>query len=157
MKKTTAYWRSISHGTMRNEDLITRFADELEYYAINNGNNDDLKFIEELDKRMLDDEGEYIEEYWDNEEASLDLESLFERLDAYSPAYGYFGSHHGDGSDYGFWLSEDFENNFDGLKVSDTSEIKNNYTGEVLEINDHGNMTLYYSKKGKLTEIWSIV
>ena len=46
---------------------------------------------------------------------------------------------------------------FDGLKVSDTGDVPADYSGEVLHINDHGNMTLYSAERGKLTEIWSIV
>jgi hypothetical protein len=158
MKKTIrSDFGSIRSGTMLNEDLIPCFADELEYWAKKNNNTDDLKFIEELEERMLDDDGEYIEEYWDSEEASLDLESLFDRLNEYAPEYGYFGAHPGDGSDYGFWLSENFEYDFEGLKVDDTSEVPKGYNGEVLHVNDHGNMTLYQAKRGKLTEVWGLV
>jgi len=61
------------------------------------------------------------------------------------------------GSYYGFWLSESFEADFDGLKVSDTSEVPADYSGEVLHVNDHGNATLYAASAGALTEIWSVV
>lgn len=74
-----------------------------------------------------------------------------------SMPYFYFGSHVDDGSDFGFWLSEFMIEEFEGLKVEDTSQVSDSYTGEVLHVNDHGNITLYNAKKGKLTEVWSLV
>jgi len=53
-------------------------------------------------------------------------------------------------------LSEEFEDDFDGLKVDDLSEVADDYTGEVLHVNDHGNCTLYASESGELKEIWAI-
>jgi len=83
---------------------------------------------------------------------------LFYSLNEYAAPYFYFGSHPGDGSDYGFWLSEDMENEFDGLKVEDLSEVPKDYAGEVIVINDHGNMSLYHkARTQKPREIWAVV
>jgi hypothetical protein len=82
---------------------------------------------------------------------------LFDALDAYAPAYFYFGAHPGDGADYGFWLSESFPDDFDGLKVSDTADVPKGHTGEVLHANDHGNMTLYAYSRGRGRELWAVV
>ncbi len=46
---------------------------------------------------------------------------------------------------------------FEGLAVGDLSEVSENYRGEVLHINDHGNVTLYYREGGILDEISSMV
>ena len=46
---------------------------------------------------------------------------------------------------------------FDGLVVSDTSEVPEDYCGAVLHINDHGNTTLYSAVDGILDEVGSIV
>lgn len=47
---------------------------------------------------------------------------------------------------------------FDGLVVSDTSEVPADYDGEVLHINDHGNATLYVADgEGNLKEIAAVV
>lgn len=54
-------------------------------------------------------------------------------------------------------VSESWEDDFDGLKVSDLSEVPKDYRGEVAVVNDHGNVTLYVKSARKLTEIWSIV
>ena len=44
---------------------------------------------------------------WQSEDTSFFLDELFETLDSYAPAGYYFGAHPGDGSDYGFWKTED--------------------------------------------------
>lgn len=95
--------------------------------------------------------------YWDDEVSDFDLEELFNILDAHSLPYFSFGSHEGDGADYGWWLSSSFEEDFDGLKVSDTSEVPTGYAGEVLHVNDHGNITLYVYSRGRGREVWAVV
>ncbi len=48
----------------------------------------------------------------------------------------------GDGACYGFWICEDVQElvkESDGLVVSDLSEVPDEFNGEVLHINDHGN------------------
>lgn len=45
-------------------------------------------------------------EYWDSEDATYFLDSLFDTLNQYAPEGYYFGAHPGDGSDYGFWSNE---------------------------------------------------
>jgi hypothetical protein len=46
---------------------------------------------------------------------------------------------------------------FEGLVVSDTSEVPEDYSGAVLHINDHGNATLYSAEDGELEEIDAVV
>jgi hypothetical protein len=140
---------SVSHATMRHEDLIPSFLWELEHQTPTKRAH--LKLAREIRKRMDADD------YFESEDSDFDLEALFDALDAYAPAYFYFGSHPGDGADYGYWLSDSFQEDFDGLKVSDTSEIPRGYSGEVLHVNDHGNMTLYKYARGRSTELWAIV
>ena len=148
MTKQKAQFGSISHGTMRVEDLIPDFAYE-------------LRRLRGSLPRDLANDIRKCESAWVNDEAyeSEDevLESLFDELNNYAPPYAYFGAHPGDGSDYGFWLSESMQEDFDGLQVSDTGEVPRDYKGEVLHINDHGNMSLYAAVNGKLREVWSVV
>lgn len=99
----------------------------------------------------------YAEAYCSNKPAANVLESLFDALQTFAPPYAYFGAHEGDGSDYGYWLDSSFADEFDGLKVDDLSEVPDDYEGEVLEVNDHGNMTLYVSSNGTYKEIWGVV
>ena len=136
---------TLIHGTMRNEDLLTAFADELE---------------------RLDASGKhaaYINDARDwrgrgYEFANDVLERLFDALDGYAPPYCYFGAHAGDGSDYGFWpdvesLEADAREGDFVVKVGAGSERPDGFD-YVMEVNDHGNVTLY-GRGGK--EIWSVV
>ena len=147
---------SISHATMRNEDLIPCFRDELEALLSRQSKRFKRKeyraVIREADKIIKSED-------WDSEDAGYTLEALFEALEAFAPPYAYFGAHEGDGSDYGFWLGDWFTHGeFDGLKVSSLSDIPKGYRGEVLEINDHGNMTLgYVNSRGDFKTIWAVV
>lgn len=90
------------------------------------------------------------------------LDSLIQHLNEYAPAYCYFGAHEGDGSDFGFWvdhfaIEEDIESG-ELLSVSDLSEIPANHVGDVLLVNDHGNMSLHFiGKDDVLRERWAVV
>jgi len=143
---------SVSHGTMRPEDLIPRFLDVLK------------ELDEPAHRKIVSIYGDIIDTLGDNDATSDPeqddecLTACFDALDRCCPPYFYFGSHQGDGSDYGFWLSEESLEDFDGLKVSDTSDVPEDYQGEVLHVNDHGNCTLYTADgKGNLSEVWAIV
>lgn len=143
---------SVYCATMRNEDLIPSFVYELETrIRQRTARKGHSALVREINARM--EAGEYLE----SEDADEDLQVLFDALDEYSAPYFYFGAHPGDGSDYGYWLSEGFEDDFDGLKVSDTSEIPAKYRGEVLHVNDHGNCTLYVKTARTLREVWAVV
>ncbi len=145
---------SISTATMRTADLIPAFVDELEYHAKRNKNKSHLAIVKAINRKI----NKLGDSYYKTDDADFDLnETLFDALNEYALPYFYFGAHPGDGSDYGFWLTEDLEEVFDGLKANDLSKVPDDYKGEVLDINDHGNMTLYLADKGKLTEVWAVV
>ena len=93
---------SISTGTMRYHDLIPVFAGELERL------DNEGKYVGLIDRcNALTDE-DYESNDIDTIEEIGDLsENLFDALDSFAPPYAYFGSHEGDGSDYGFWISWD--------------------------------------------------
>lgn len=148
---------SVSHATMRPEDLIPAFIAELRWQKP--CKREHRKLCREIEQRMLKENGtgEDDEAYFESEDASFDLESLFDALDSYTMPYFYFGAHPGDGSDYGYWLTDDFEHCFDGLKVSDLADVPKGYTGELLLVNDHGNITLYNVSRGRRHEVWSLV
>lgn len=142
---------SISSGTMREEDLIPAFLSELQ--SQKPCKQAHKKLIREIEARM-ESENYYESE---DEDSTFDLEALFDALNEYAPPYFYFGAHPGDGADYGYWLTEGFVEEFDGLKVNDTSEVPKGYRGEVLHVNDHGNVTLYVANRLGLHEVWGIV
>ena len=147
--KTTYPMGSVSSGTMRAEDLIPEFLSELRSHRpLSRAHR---AVAREIEKRMSK------RGYFAGEDADYDLQELFEVLDTYAGPYFYFGAHPGDGSDYGYWLSEMFDQDFEGLKVDDLAAVPADYQGELAVINDHGNVTLYNRRRGRLTEIWSVV
>lgn len=149
---------SVSHGTMRTEDLIPTFLDVL---------------------KKLDKENEFarlrvtaencIECGADDNKAVEIMVELIDTLNNFAPPYFYFGANPGDGSDYGFWLQEDWQERAkedDVLFVSDLSEVPDRFPfgGLVCHVNDHGNATLYrmdYAHAGsslsQLKEVWAVV
>jgi len=167
---------SVSSGTMRAEDLIPAFLSELR--SQKPLRREHRKLVREITQRMDadythdHDEGckcnglglwncgmnQDAENYYGTEDADYDLDSLIDALNEYAPTGFYFGAHCGDGSDFGYWLSEGFADDFDGLKVNDLSEVPRDYFGEILMVNDHGNTSLYVRARNyRLTEVWAIV
>lgn len=144
---------TVSHGTLRNQDLLPAFCEELRWLG---HRSKELTIIERRVNSALNGRFKNNDEYFDDEESMWDFGRLVEMLQEHALPYMYFGSHVGDGSDYGFWI-DDLEMVYDGLKVDDLNKIPNKYNGEVLHINERGNATLYNAKHGKLTEIWSVV
>lgn len=139
---------SISHGTLRIQALLKAFADEAERCC--NGHLGNLTLVNEA--RAIED--------FDSLKAAEILCDLQDFLDEYSPPYAYFGSHPDDGADFGYWLFKDWQERMEeeGVpEISDLSEMEENYTGELLLINDHGNATFYWVENGKLTEQWSVI
>jgi hypothetical protein len=149
---------SISNGTMRPEDLIPNFLDvldSLDHKQAEAIRQEHEETIATLDKEDLTDE-EMESQDW------LLNEVLFNALDSHALPYFYFGAHPGDGADYGFWLSEEVNQQVQdngGLVVSDLEQVPADFTGEVLHVNDHGNATLFCRDEGSAVwrEVWSIV
>jgi len=100
---------TVSHGTMREEDLIPTFSDTLERLARDAAphlgaiNPDHTTLISEA--RELTEEDYSSEDLETIERIGYILEELFSALDYFSPPGFCFGAHPGDGSDYGFWVS----------------------------------------------------
>jgi len=143
---------SISSGTMRTEDLIPAFLDALDSFKLSRNERNAVRAISKKARNS------HRNNYYNlTETADADLDELFDILNNQAPAGVYFGGHAGDCADYGFWIDVEFETNFDGLKVSDLAEVPKGHSGEVLHVNDHGNMTLYAYRRGRAKEIWSVV
>lgn len=171
---------SISHGTMRDEDLIPCFLDEIK--RIDPARITKLR-KDPAWKKVTDKLGETNGRYFlpfaftgldgvitlvtENEIADYTAE-LFDILNELAPPYCSFGSSEGDGSDYGFW--PDFETAKENVEFISAPPKWNRseqegidippkgFKGEWLSINDHGNVTLYYrNSKGQDKEIWSVV
>ena len=185
---------SVSYATMRPEDLIPAFTSELEYRAKHDKHvafktrKAHLKLVQEIESRTrfdaysTEDELSAGLDYYQSEDADDDLSSLFDALDAYSAPYFYFGSHPGDGADYGYWLSESWDEDFmtvsrnecgrfeshervtftrdnypSSIKVNDLADVPPWFRGEVAVVSDHGNISLYIKTSRAMREIWSVV
>lgn len=156
---------SISSGTLRSEDLIQAFVDELEDLIRGNGktgmaNEGELKLVTEardwLDscESVEDDSVDIGGTVYDDETGSELVNDLIDALNEYAPDYCHFGASEGDGADFGFWpsidsLEEDARNEDRVLKVDAGDE-----PDFFMSVNDHGNVTLY---RVTLEEVWSVV
>lgn len=95
--KPRAELGTLISGTHKSEDLIKAFTNELDRL--------DPRRLEEI-KADYDDVYQAaldhnLDEY--KEEAGLLLSDLEDALNDNAPAQHFFGSHSGDGADYGFW------------------------------------------------------
>ena len=96
---------SISHGTLRNEDLFPAFVRCL--FTLDSGQCREFeKANPNLLQALCDKECGIPTDWWDSEEAAFVMEELSDLLDGYAPEGHYFGAHPGDGSDFGFWPCE---------------------------------------------------
>lgn len=83
---------SVSHGTLVTDDLIKSFLDVLQRYDPEN-----YRRLAAEDFRLTD---SYDRTVFLNED-------LFDAMNDIAPEGCYFGSHPGDGSDFGFWEQEE--------------------------------------------------
>ena len=91
---------TVSHGTLRRQDLIPVFLDVL---AIADSTAYDQLMVSNAGiPAYVADEGDNSD-WWDSDDAAYLLEDLFDALDAASPEGYYFGAIEGDGSDFGYW------------------------------------------------------
>jgi len=97
---------TISHGTLRPQDLIPAFLDALRTV---DPTYDQLHFAwipQYLACALV--EGD-ASDWWSSEDCNWCLEDLISRLEESAPEGTYFGTHEGDGSDFGFWPLESEE------------------------------------------------
>lgn len=168
-----APYGTISHGTLRNEDLIPALKGELEILAKNlqreheKRTEKDPDYESEVDKFLaelfqdLDDISarEMSPDYYESEEAFDDYEILEGWLNQFAPPYTYFGALEGDASDFGFWVDYAcLEYDIDSGDLPKGDELPETPTesGYFLQVSDHGNMELY-KWDGKWRSVWGIV
>jgi len=143
---------TVSHGTMRNEDLIPAFRELLEKL------DGDGQYWD-LTVECKSNEG--CEGYdYESDDAEGLLDELFGALNDFAPEYCYFGANEGDGSDYGYWVSVsrvEFAIDCDeAIEVSDLSDVPDGFIGNVIVKNYRGTMALYESVI-EYREVWAIV
>lgn len=124
---------SISHGTMREKDLIPTFIAALdsireritmpapvgEAPEVTRERVERSSALDDLLGRI--EENSQVDGYFDSEECHWDLEALFDTLGDYAAPGCFFGSNEGDGSDYGFWefdTMSDYEDEDAGVEIT---------------------------------------
>ena len=105
---------TVISATLRPEDLIPAFLNTLddikEAFSFDNSvpEADRVATIGRLDAEMGRIEQRMQQAgYWDSEDVEWDLEFLTDELGNFAPDGCYFGSHPGDGADFGFWQGEE--------------------------------------------------
>ena len=97
---------TVSERTLRPQDLVVAFYEKL--YSLRAGAAGEVYdeypkvMVELLDADYFDEPSKEAEEAFPHL-----LEELFDLLSEHSPPFHYFGSHEGDGSDFGYWFDED--------------------------------------------------
>ena len=133
---------SISHGTLRPEDLFESFL-ECALRLADEKQADDPTLLE----RVKD-----IESYgFVDDESGEIISALEDILNEMALPYTYFGTHEGDGSDFGFWPS--FES-IDELTKYDDFPDTLPADDDFVMVNCHGNVSVY-GADGKL--MWDCV
>lgn len=141
---------SISHGTLRTGDLLSAFISELEWQVSRNGDyfsrpenfgeRDNLARLIGEAQDCFDAEGGLADK--EDEASEMVDETLPDALNSFSGPYCYFGSHEGDGSDYGYW--PDMVQIEDLPTYDDTDAAKEaGEAGDFKVVSDHGNVEIY--------------
>ena len=148
---------SVSHGTLRSDDLIEAFRDTLQ--SVRGGTHHAAGIMRAHNKAIRDTAEKGIVE--ENTQAFIDAETVEQfgdMLQAFCPDYCSFGSHPGDGADFGVWVDFDrIEEDRRFGELLDVENVPKGYSGTAVEVNDHSNMTLYAYTRGRRRELWSIV
>lgn len=136
---------TVSHGTLRSEDLVETFLDEL--CRVAPGKYGALK-REARQFLRLD---------LDDADGSEIVNDLQDALSEHAPPFLYFGTTEGDGSDFGWWPCME---QIDELETFDdtSAAAAERHVGEFKVLSDHGNVEVYVrSANGRIRSILGIV
>ena len=96
-----------------------------------------------------------IPKFLDRRVLSIIFDELSDALNDLSPPHCFFGQVPPYGEyHYGFWI--DWDSLDDVKKFDDLSEVPEDFRGEFMVVNDHGNTTLY-STWSQYVEEWAVV
>ena len=148
---------SISTGTLRNEDLLQAFADELA---------DRIKGVPQITDEImrlstLIREAREVAPYASDEHNSplpgMLVDELQEALNDYAPPFCYFGSLESDGADFGFWpdreaIQELIDKSTMILPLTNNGNLVcvNAYEGLYIHVNDDGHVTISKLEPGEV-------
>lgn len=151
-RKTILPIGSISHGTLKTDDLVKAFIDALGTIQLSVKERTAVRHASALFEKKFEP---------DEEELEWTYEELRDIIDEHLPPYCYFGTTEGDGSDFGVWPDWrrlDEEMMADELaNGEDLPSTVREGPSEFLQVNDHGNATYYQRRGGKWVEVWSVV
>jgi hypothetical protein len=105
MSEDFKFFGTVSEGTLRSQDLAPKFLSVLEELMPEAYQQMQMPGagFQTFPEYALEDSDS---EWWDSEECQWAMDALFDALNACAPEGYYFGSHEGDGADFGFWESE---------------------------------------------------
>jgi len=152
-----------SEGTLRPADLALSLANELSRVHLTRKDRGRVTTLGTLAGAYSDYNNEgrrdssraYDEVYADA------YDELYDIANNYLPPYAYFGSSEGDGACIGVWpdiQSAKEDCLYGDLSVVNDGIAPDRHVGLALEINDHGNVTLWSVRRGgRMSEVWSVV
>ena len=134
---------TLIHGTLRDEDLLPAFADELERVRAS-----------DTDHAILIDDARHPEVFTTDTYTAADIvNDLQDALTEYAPSHMYFGNT-SDGSDFGWWTTDPR----DTCDVVDIMGGNGAYVdtecGLYVQVSSHGNISVYELAGA---EVWSAV
>jgi hypothetical protein len=143
----------VSTGTLRQADLLSRFADTLEALLGNAIAAGETTIVDARRQLVLIADAKEVHNMLefgaaidadadaDADAASDLIAELIETLDQYALPFTYFGTHDGDGASFGFYPVD-----VNQAMADDPSEleVRNDLPPDhIAVVNDHGNVTLY--------------
>jgi hypothetical protein len=137
---------TVSHGTLREQDLIPAFLDTLAYYKPHWARACAKLYDYPIDG--FDTEKDLVK-FCCTENAYQFIENLRDELDGIAPPLTYFGEHYGDCSDFGFWYVDFDELIRQGDLLRFDNDTRNPTRAELegyeyfARVNDHGNITVF--------------
>ena len=96
---------TVIHGTHRPQDLIPAFINTLSVVWPEAYEGYMTSVFPPIPAYVMDEGDDSA--WWEYEDAYYQIETLIDLLNEAAPEGCYFGTHPGDGSDFGFWEHED--------------------------------------------------
>lgn len=141
---------ALSSGSFHMEDLLNAASEGLKTLI-------DFGYATQHELQTLIDDAEGVDS--DDDDAADVLDDVVRAIEEHTPPYVYYGGHEGDPTDVGFWISwESVEDDRRSGELMEYDDVTPSYSGLAIDVNDHGNATLYDVKRGKAVKtIWEVV
>lgn len=141
---------TVSEGTLRPEDLLDTFLDAAQELRLT---RHERAAVRAIAKRWQEFDASAV----DTDVVTDDVTELECILSTHVPDYAYFGTLEGDGACFGVWPSFGSLDD-DGIdRVADLPIANSHAPLTILQVNDHGNATLYRRAGRRWIEVWSVV